>query len=232
MARNLEELVDKRVAEWNARRKATPGPENPLPKVITIGRDKGSGGEAVAHALAERLGWRVYDQEIVDAIAEQARVRNALVESLDERTRSGIKDTLTPLFEADEFSYSEYLHHLTQVLLALAHSGDAIIVGRGAHFAIPPHMRLAVRLHSAAPVRVARVMELDGLDRAEAEGAVRESDEARLAFAKRHFGQDPRDPVHYHMVVDAHAMTFHAATEAIAAGFRAWDEATRPAAVV
>ncbi|MGM0576434.1 MAG: AAA family ATPase [Myxococcota bacterium] len=222
MPKNLEELVERRVAEWQARRKAKPGPESLPPNVITIARDRGSGGEAVARLLGEILGWNVFDQEIVDAIAKQAHVRNALVEGLDERTRSGIKDTLMPLVESDRFSYSDYLHHLSHVVLAIAHQGNAIIVGRGANFIIPPDMRLAARLSSPLKLRVRRVMELEGLEEAAAEEALHEIDDARLAFARRHFGRDARSPDHYHLVVNAHEMSFEAAAHGIAESFRWW----------
>ena len=55
------------------------------PPVITVTRQIGSSGDAVARAVAEKLdkGWQVWDNEIIEAIARSAGVQTKMVETLD-----------------------------------------------------------------------------------------------------------------------------------------------------
>ena len=48
-------------------------------RVIAVEREYGSGGAAIAQALAERLGWKLWDRDLT---AEIARVANGMVEAL------------------------------------------------------------------------------------------------------------------------------------------------------
>lgn len=53
--------------------------------VITIGRQCGSGGHEVGEKLAERLGIKLYDKEIIDKTSELSGLCRDIIESYDER---------------------------------------------------------------------------------------------------------------------------------------------------
>ena len=56
--------------------------------VITIEREYGAGGSVIAAKLAERLGWKLYDQELTADIARIAQVDPKAVARCDEQMRS------------------------------------------------------------------------------------------------------------------------------------------------
>ena len=58
-------------------------------RTITVEREYGAGGGAIAKKLAERLGWKLWDQELTCEIARVARVDQAVVERMDERCTRG-----------------------------------------------------------------------------------------------------------------------------------------------
>ena len=58
-------------------------------KVITIEREYGSGAGEIARRLAERLGWKLWDQAFTDEIARQMDCSSRAVEEREER-----RDTL------------------------------------------------------------------------------------------------------------------------------------------
>src|SRR5690349_4732084 len=60
---------------------------------LLISRERGSGGSRVARLAGERLGWQVFDREILDQIAELAHVRLQLAESVDEQTRAKLENS-------------------------------------------------------------------------------------------------------------------------------------------
>ena len=54
-------------------------------RIITVEREFGAGGAAIAEKIAERLGWKLWDQALTTEIARLAQVDQASVERLDER---------------------------------------------------------------------------------------------------------------------------------------------------
>ena len=56
--------------------------------VITIGREYGSGGRGIAHRLADALGIRYYDKELIRMASEDSGISEALFKGL---TSAGIK---------------------------------------------------------------------------------------------------------------------------------------------
>src|SRR5579872_1895390 len=55
---------------------------------VALSREAGTQGTAVARELGSRLGWPVYDHELLERIAQEMGVRTALLESVDEKRMS------------------------------------------------------------------------------------------------------------------------------------------------
>src|SRR5262249_45355754 len=64
---------------------------------ITISREVGAQGHSVAEELGRRLGWPVYDHEILDKMAEQMGKPREYLHALDERHVSWLEECLTNL---------------------------------------------------------------------------------------------------------------------------------------
>ena len=84
MTRSIDRLVEKQVNKWLAQR-AKRNRENLSIPVITISRQFGSGGYLVAKQIAGDFGLDLFDREIIQEIADNAHVRRAVVEMLDEK---------------------------------------------------------------------------------------------------------------------------------------------------
>src|SRR5450432_3880019 len=54
-------------------------------RIITLEREFGSGGGAIACELARRLGWKLWDQQLTSEIAKRAQVAESAVALCDER---------------------------------------------------------------------------------------------------------------------------------------------------
>src|SRR4051794_14499967 len=63
-----------------------------LPVTITISREAGTNGRAIADAIAARLGWPVYDRELLQRLGADLGVRPERLEPLDERAISWIEE--------------------------------------------------------------------------------------------------------------------------------------------
>jgi cytidylate kinase len=182
---------------------------------LLISREKGAGGSAVGQLAGKRLGWQVFNKEIVDAIAQKANVRRELIESLDERDRATIRDVVSRFLSPQPVGTAGYLATLREILLTLGHHGDVVIVGRGAQYVLPSRFGLRLRMVAPIEVRVRRIATEGSMSLKAARVEVERSDRERARLARRHFGQDGRDPLNYDVIINTAELTVEAATEVV-----------------
>jgi cytidylate kinase len=182
---------------------------------LLISREKGAGGSAVSQLAGKRLGWQVFDSELVDAIAEKAHVRRELIESLDERARATIQDVVNQLLRPQSISTPSYQAHLREILLTLGHQGDVVIVGRGAEYVLPSPFGLRVRMVAPVEVRVRRIASRENLSLKAARVEVESSNRERKTLIRRHFGHDSADPLNHDVTINTAELTIEVATEIV-----------------
>ena len=108
-------------------------------KIITIGREFGSGGRELGRRLAEELGIEYYDKEILTAIAEKTSMSEDYVKEIIE----GKPHNLYPItigqsiYFADNYYFQQkqsiYLAQ-SETIKELAQKSSCVIVGRCADF--------------------------------------------------------------------------------------------------
>lgn len=162
--------------------------------IIAMNREIGSLGRDVATGLEQALGMKIRHHEIIDHLANRARLRKSHVISFLEGTQ-GMLERLT----TDQLS----LRILTaDEILSIAASGEPIILrGWGATSLLKdvPHV-LRVCVSASRRTRVSRMMErLDTNDAVQVERIVDQNDEAARAVMRRHFHIDTRDINEYDM---------------------------------
>jgi cytidylate kinase len=170
---------------------------------ITISRQAGANGPAIAQAVGDRLGWPVYDRELVTKIAEQTGLRRKLIDSVDEKKSSWLMRWLNAFKARPEITPNEYAHHLVHVLLSLAAHGECIIIGRGAGQILPKETTLRVRLIGPEAQRIKAIQNRFDLSAEEARRWIEKTDDQRIRFVKDHFHKDPGDPAQYDLVLNS-----------------------------
>ena len=222
-------LLERQLGLWELKRRLTDVGQRPgrcleghvaYGPCLLISRQRGSGGSRVARLAGERLGWHVFDREVVDEIAKLAHVRQQLVESVDEETRSNWEETWRPELEPADIGCEEYLRCLRDVVLTLGHHGDVVILGRGAQYLLPAQCALRVRVVAPRALRVQRVADRDGAPLPKAEAHVEKFDADRAAFIQKSFQQDPNSPLNYDLVVNTGDITIEATTEMVLSALR------------
>jgi cytidylate kinase len=182
---------------------------------LIISREKGAGGNAVAQCVGKRLGWQVFDNEIVDEIAQKAHVRRQLIESLDERDQATIQGIIGQLLNPQEIGTAGYLVHLKEIVLALGHHGDVVIVGHAAEFILPSQFGLSVRMVAPIEARIRRIADKARLSLEAARVQVERTDRERVKSVRRHFGHDVTDPLSHDLIINTGAMNVEAAAEVV-----------------
>jgi cytidylate kinase len=211
---SLDKIVGKHLQMWEIRKEVGVRREREeqigpavLGPYLTISRLPSSGGEEVARLCAERLGWVLFDREIVDHIARNARTLGKFVTSLDERSRSAMDDWLQTALDTRSLGQASYLRHLKRVLVTVALHGNAVILGRGANFILPADAGLRVHVTAPAEMRSALLAENRKLSPAEAQRELKRLDAQREDFLSAHFPDAERETDHYDLIVNMSAMS-------------------------
>jgi cytidylate kinase len=201
--------------------------------VITISREFGAGGSAVAARVAAALGWTVVDNEFVARVAEKAGCAPDAVEAAQERApgfleRLGRVLTLaTPQLGEPDLGepadlQEERIAKLTEsVVRELAERGRVVLVGRAAPAVLAwTEGTLHVRLVAPVPFRVRVVRERLGVDDEEARRRLTETDASRARYHRRFYEREWADPVHYDLVLNTARFGFDGAADVITATAR------------
>ena len=173
----------------------------------------------MANVIGQKLGWQVFDRQIVDVIAERTKMRQQLVENLDEKTRGGLEDFLRHVL-TKEIGSTDYLRHLRQVLLTLGQQGDVVIVGRGAEYVLPGQFGFRARLVAPFAVRSERIAKANGLTSEAADTLVAKVDQERKDFIHGQFQKDVQDPLNYDLVVNTGPLTVEGTAEIVLAALK------------
>jgi cytidylate kinase len=181
---------------------------------ITIARRMGSGGAYVGRVLAERLGLRYVDREVLQRAAETLGVEAEALEQNRERVSTFWERFFGSLsFGPPEGTYAPpplpyndraLFECQSGILREIASSEDCLIVGYGAAYVLRRHTRM-VNFFFHAPLqfrvrRIAEIYEVESLERARE--MVEESDRLRARYFKEMTGRDWACADNYHLAVD------------------------------
>jgi cytidylate kinase len=207
------------LAQWlrGRRQAASQAVEPPEPvarfRNVCISREAGAGGGTLARLVGTRLDWKVYDHELIEAIAHGMEVPVEEAKTYDELSPSVIQDWLLPLREEHYAPQEAYLDHLAKLVESIGRAGQSILVGRGAGFLLPRESTLSVRVVAPLRARAQRLADRMGVSVRTARRAARELDARFLKFARTMYRVNAADPHHYDLVLDTHSLGLPIATE-------------------
>jgi len=180
--------------------------------VITISREFGSGGDRIAQKVAQTLDYHFVDQKFIGTILGQY----GYVEFDKEyATLPGFWER----FDAQrEKQRDEMVHLLNQVVQAVAHHGNVVLLGRSGFEVLGGFADvLHIRLQAPLPVRVRRVMTEQNIPYEQAEELVKKTDKVRVAFVEE-FYRVPWDSIHaFDLVINTAKVSPDLATDWIIA---------------
>lgn len=181
---------------------------------VTIARRMGSGGAYVGRLMAERLGLRYVDREVLHLAAERLGVDCSALEPNRERVAGFWERFFGSLsFGPPEGTYTPppvralsgkaLFECQAAILREMAEGGDCLIVGYGAAYVLPRRPRMVnIFFHAPLGFRVRRVAEIYGAAEEEARRMVEESDRLRTRYFREMTGRDWACADNYHLCVD------------------------------
>jgi cytidylate kinase len=195
------EALEHAQRHWRSRHAAEAGGAT-TGLTIALTREAGTPGTSVAEEVGRRLGWAVYDHELLRRIAEEMGLRVSLLESIEGRRPNWLTEAFQMATEVPAVSENRYARHLVETVLSLGVHGQCVIVGRGAAQILPVETTLRVRLVAPREDRILAAGRRLGLSADEAARWVAETDRERARFIREHFLRDPGDAHQYDLLLN------------------------------
>jgi len=184
--------------------------------IITVSRMFGSGGSDVAATVARELGWALFDNSLVDEVAQRLGMPRAEVSSVEEKVPSlaeriastmalSAPEYVTPLADTSmtETAETRVSDMSKQVMQEAVQQGNAVLVGRGAQALLADRAdALHVFCYAPKAFLVEYAVQHRGIDPAHAEQEVDKRNKQREQYVKRHWGRDWRSFQNYHLCLD------------------------------
>ena len=190
------------------------GGAEPMVRAITIAREYGGGGASVARLLADRLGWRLLDRDLLNEVARAANVAPAVAERFDERIDPwfhrlvkhalwrGAPDAPISVDNFDLFDAETMAVVGRKVIEEAARMGKCVVVGRGAQCILHGWPEVFhVFLYAPIEIRKKRVAERRGVA-PNLETVIREYDRLRAAGVRQYFDQEWCNPNLYDLMIN------------------------------
>ena len=191
---------------------------------ITISRQAGAGGSEIARILAKKTNMDLMAGQIIQRVAESSKMSTKVVETLDEKAVTTMESWINSMFVSRHLWPSDYLKHLTMVMGTIGKHGNAIVVGRGAGYILPPETTFRVKIIAPLEYRIETMMQIRNLSRAEAQKYIEKRDADRIAFVRKYFQTDAMDPTNYDLVINTEKVGIEGAVDTILIAFGDWTQ--------
>lgn len=181
--------------------------------VITIGRQFGSGGRAVGEKLAEKLGIKFYDKELISIAAKESGISPEIFNNIDETATNSLLYSLSmglfsfgngPLAMGD-LPVNDKLYILQhQIIKDLATKEPCVIVGRCADYVLKdnPHC-VNVFIHADIEYRKKRAVVVHNIEEKRAESIINKTDKTRANYYSFYTGQKWGQTSNYDLCIDS-----------------------------
>jgi len=204
------------------------------PPLITVTRQYAAGGSDVARLVAGALGWTVIDNEFVDEVARRAGLPPEEVAQKEERAPSLLTRIARNLAAASsaemsagttagtaalpeaEAEEATILRVTDRVIREAATHGRAVLVGRGAQAVLAERPNaLHVYLVASKAWRMKLAVDHLGVDPAQVERVLEDTDRDRDRYVKAHYGRARQDASHYDLTLNTERLGFEGAADVI-----------------
>jgi len=184
-------------------------------KIITIEREYGSGAAAIAKAVADHLGWTLWDHAITCEIARRLKCDVQSVEQREERPdptfyrlvkafmRGSYEESLQGSASLELLDAEHLALLFEKIVTDIAAKGNSVIIGRGSPWFLRSRRDTLRVFIYAPPDEKIRRIKAQGRKQSEAEDLVASVDRERAAFVKKYYGATWPDRYLYHLMINS-----------------------------
>jgi cytidylate kinase len=175
----------------------------PASLTVAVSREAGSRGGSIARRAGRKLGWQVYNQELLEYVAHEGPLRQAIMEPLTPAASGWLEQRLRALLREQNLSQHPSITELARIVLALGMQGEVVLIGRGAGCILPAESTLHVRIMAPREARIAYMSQWLRLAGEQAAEQVDLRDGRRAEFISTHFHRQAGDIYQYDLVLNS-----------------------------
>jgi Cytidylate kinase len=195
--------------------------------ILTVSRLYGSGGSEVAAIVAKALGWSLFDNAVVDAVAARLGLSAAEVQAREERVPSlverltsamamGSQEWMSPIADAKRPTDEQLIDVTRHIIEEAIARGPLVVVGRGTQEMLAEREdTLHVFCYAPRKALIARTMKREGISVEEAARLVDETNKQRDQWVRLHWERDRRAIELYDLSVNTERMGIQGSAELI-----------------
>ncbi len=170
--------------------------------VITVSREFGSGGRYVGRLIADKLGIKLYDKDLIIKLAEKTGLSEEYIEN-NEQKRDSLallnNGYYSGLNNADDLFIEE-----SEIIKDIASKESCVIIGRCSDFILKDNDNvLRVFISSSVEDKINRAIDIYGFDKKNAEKEIKKIDKLRSNHYKYYTGNDWSDASNYDICMNS-----------------------------
>lgn len=170
--------------------------------VITVSREYGSGGRYVGRLIADKLGIKLYDKDLIIKLAERTGLAEEYIEN-NEQKRSAL-DILNNGYYAGLNNDDELFVQESELIREIASKESCVIIGRCADFILKDNKNvLKVFITGTMENKIKRATEIYGFDKDKAEKEINRINKLRANHYKHYTGNNWTDSSNYDLCINS-----------------------------
>lgn len=193
--------------------------------IITIGRQFGSAGREIGYKVADDLGIKLYDKEMLDRASKESGICQELFETHDEKPTNSflyslVMDTYSLGYSSGSYTDMPINHKVFlaqfDAIKKIADEGPCILVGRCADYALEEYDNvLTLFIHACMEARIRRIARIYDLTDAKAKDMIIKTDKKRSSYYNYYSNKKWASADSYHMCLDSSVLGINGTAEAI-----------------
>ena len=173
--------------------------------VITISREYGSGGRYIGKLVADKLGIKFYDKDLITQIAETTGLSEEYIENNEQK-----RDKLAALNNGYYFSLNnsdELFIKESELIKKIANKESCVIIGRCADFILKDNENITkVFIYSDMESKIKRATKFYGLEKENAEKEIKRINKLRANHYKYYTEKEWNDNSNYDICINSDAL--------------------------
>lgn len=180
---------------------------------ITIARQYGSGGREIGVAVADILGFKVYDKELITMAAQKSGMSADMLDGADERANNSLLYTLalgSAVYSTSSLHFNVPINDKlfimqSEIIRDAAKESSCVIIGRCSDYVLHNSENvLRVFIYAPLPERIKRIMErYPELSEKEAKDLVTRTDKRRINYYNYYTGKKWGSSENYDIMIDS-----------------------------
>ncbi len=191
-------------------------------KVITIGRQFGSGGHNIGEKLAEKLGFSYYDKNLIELAAEKSGMSHGVLSEADEKAANpwlyaALNQTGQSHINMNICTNDALFSTQSEIIRSIAKTENAVIVGRCSDYILKDEDVNLINIYVYAPMeaRIRRTMERDKVTEAQAVSLIKRNDKQRKLYYDFYTDRKWASHVNYDITINSEAFGIDGAVDII-----------------